>query len=574
MRRFVVLAAIALVGVACTPDDAVTTTSTTATDVTTTTLAPTTTAAPDGFGGSLTIATGGPIGSLNPFAPDFGLSRLAGNAVWATVYDIEPGTWDRIPDVVTGLPSDLGAIEINDDGSMTVRYEVRTGAMWSDGVPISGDDLVFTAETMRDLAVSGVGGVDPIMSTVIAADGVEDLAFITFAEPNLAFEDALWIILPSHILGGVDIIASNGALWPSGGPFVIDQVEEQDGQIARIALTRNESYGRSDDQGRRLPYLDALTFVATVSGEGAQTASAAFVAREADVAKLEPDPLELEAAGAVISDGAMIAATPTPVIEQITFQFSDARDAVNPASSNDQLDYRRAVAHAIDRPSLLAETLVPWSPETPGLLVPLGGSAWDRYGFDPDLASSLVDWRADDTAFDEQVSAVLSTTGNGDYRIRIGDALDEAFSDVGIRYEPIYLDSVIFFGETLAQGTFDIGMWAWVNDGGFANTIALADLFDPASTADFADVGAWDDAAATERYSEIVAELRMTADPERFDILVTEAEALLAGELPVIPLFHRSDHVGWWPDAALGIVPNGSRSDVTWNVETWQRAGE
>ena len=574
MRRFVVLAAIALIGVACTPDDAATTTSATAADVSTTTLASTTTTAPDGLGGSLTIATSGPIGSLNPFSPDAGLSRLAGNAVWATVYDIEPTTWDRIPDAVSGLPSDLGAIEINDDGSMTVRYEVRTGAMWSDGVPITGEDLVFTAETMRDLAISGVGGVDPIMSTVIAADGVEDLAFITFAEPNLAFEDALWIILPSHILDGVDIITSDGALWPSGGPFVVDEIEEQNGQIARIAFTRNELYGRSGDEGRSLPYLDGLTVVATVFGEGAQTASAAFVAREADVAKLEPDPVELDSARAAETDGANIAATPTPVVEQLTFQFSDARDAVNPTSSNEEIAYRRAVAHAIDRPSLLAETMVPWSPEIPGLLVPLGGSAWDRYPYDPTLASSLVDWRTDDSGFDEQVSAVLTTTGNGDYRIRIGDALDGAFSDVGIRYEPIYLDSVIFFGETLAQGTFDIGMWAWVNDGGYGNAIALADLFDPASTADFADVGGWDDAAATERYSEILGELRVTADPERFDVLVTDAEALLAIELPLIPLFHRSDHVGWWPDTTLGVIPNGSRSDVTWNVETWQRAGE
>ena len=573
MRRLFILAAIALIGVACTPDDAVTTTSTSAADASTTTLASTTTTAPDGLGGSLTIATGGPIGPLNPFAPDAGLSRLVGNAVWATVYDIEPGTWDRIRDAVSGLPSDLGAVEINDDGSMTVRYEVRTGAMWSDGVPISGDDIAFTAETMRDLAVSGVGGVDAIMSTVIAADGVEDLAFITFAEPNLAFEDALWIILPSHVLDGTDIITSDGVRWPSGGPFVVGEVEEQNGQIARVTFTRNESYGRSDAEGRSLPYIDALTVVATAFGEGAQTASAAFVAREADIAKLEPDPVELDTAGAAESEGAMIAVTPTPVIEQLTFQFSDGRDAVNPTSANDEIAYRRAVAHAIDRPALLTETMVPWSPETPGLLVPLGESAWDRYPFDPALASSLVDWRDDASGFDQQVSAVLTTTGNGDYRIRIGDALDQSFADVGIRYESIYLDSVIFFGETLAQGIFDIGLWAWVNDGGYANAIALADLFDPASTADFSDVGGWDD-PVTERYSEILGELRTTADPERFKVLVTEAEAILANELPVIPLFHRSDHVGWWPDTAEGIVPNGSRSDITWNLETWQRAGE
>jgi peptide/nickel transport system substrate-binding protein len=127
------------------------------------------------------------IGTLNPFSPSAFNERLGGNLVWALVYDIAPETWERIPESVTALPSDSGDIEVNEDGTMTVRYEVRQGLVWSDGEPITGEDVAFTAEAMRDMALSGVGNVPEVMGTVIATDAVDRLAYVTFAEPTLAF---------------------------------------------------------------------------------------------------------------------------------------------------------------------------------------------------------------------------------------------------------------------------------------------------------------------------------------------------------------------------------------------------
>ena len=58
---------------------------------------------------------------------------------------------ELIPDVVTELPTIAnGGITINDDGTETVRYQIRDEAVWADGTPISGDDYLFTYQTITD----------------------------------------------------------------------------------------------------------------------------------------------------------------------------------------------------------------------------------------------------------------------------------------------------------------------------------------------------------------------------------------------------------------------------------------
>lgn len=72
--------------------------------------------------------------------------------MWATVYDLDPETWDKIPDNVTSLPTQSsGAIVDNGDGTATVQYQIVPRATWSDGMPMTGADLAFTAEAMRIL---------------------------------------------------------------------------------------------------------------------------------------------------------------------------------------------------------------------------------------------------------------------------------------------------------------------------------------------------------------------------------------------------------------------------------------
>ncbi|MCL1693820.1 MAG: ABC transporter substrate-binding protein [Actinomycetia bacterium] len=584
MRRMVILAAsFVVLVVACTSSSGDTTTTaglqpqaTTTAPVVSTTVAPvtTTTEAPDGFGGGVTIGVDFPSETLNPFSPDaFGI-HMYGNLVWATVYDIDPDTWDRIPDVIEAMPSKSDGITVNDDGTMTVMYKIVDQAMWSDGEPITGADLALTAEAMRDMAVAGEGGVDPVMATVIGTEADSKSASITFSEPTLAFEDALWIILPSHALEGVDLVdGTDGTEWPSGGPFVL----EGEANFDELRFVRNENYWKSVD-GRALPYLDAVTILATTEpgsqGDEPVSPIGAFVAHVVDVAPIPPVPLEYDHIESAVTEGAEFHYVPTPIIEHLTFNFSDARFETNPDSVNEFIDFRRALAASINRPQILDETGVAWFPETPGMLIPVGESVWSVYEVGIAQIPELP----------EGATSTLGTTCEGDSRYRIKDALEPAFTAAGVMYEPECLDSSVFFGETIVEGTYDIGMWAWVSDGGYASQLRVLELFDPRSVPpeegffDGGNYGRWGSGGtannSTVRFSEIVDEAKATLDPVAFFDLVREAEAILATELPIIPLSSRGSGLAIWPDAVTGVTANGSRSTFTWNIELWQRPGK
>jgi len=569
----VILAAgFVLLAAACTPSSSDTTTTaglqqqaTTTMPVVTTTTVPmstTTSMEPlDAFGGEVTIGVDFPIETLNPFSPDaFGENRY-GNLVWATVYDIDPDTWDRIPDVIEAMPSKSDGITVNDDGTMTVTYKIVDQAMWSDGEPISGADLAFTVTAMRDMAIAAEGGIDPVMATVVGTEADGKSASITFSEPTLAFEDSLWIILPSHALEGVDLVnGTDGTDWPSGGPFVL----EGEANFDELRFVRNENYWKSVD-GRALPYLDAVTILATTEPG---SPIGAFVAHEVDVAPIPPVPLEYDRIESAVDGGAEFHYVPTPIIEHLTFNFSDARLEVSPESVNEFIDFRRALASSIDRPQILDETGVAWYPETPGMLIPVGESAWSVYEVGIAQIPELP----------EGAASILSTTGNADERPKIAEALEPAFTAAGVTYKVDLQDSQEFFEATIVDSTYDVGMWAWVSDGGYARQLGMLELFDPRSAPPDGNFGNWRSGGtandATARFSEIVDEARTTIDGVAFLDLVREAEAILATELPIIPLFSRGTGLAIWPDAVTGVAPNGSRSDFTWNIELWQHPGE
>ncbi len=568
------VAAIALVIVACTTNTEANTSTTLVVVSSTTSSATTTTLAPSEHEGEVVIGVDLPIQTLNPFAsgasPD---TRLAGQAVWATIYDIEPQTWERIPDAVTSLPSKTpGAIEIAEDGSMTVRYELQRGATWSDGTPITGSDIAFTADAMARLARLGAPDIDPIMATLTATDSVERIAWITFSEASLAFEDALWVILPSHAIEQVaELKIVDGMDWPAGGPFMLSD-EQSTGELN---LVRNPHYWKTDDQGYQLPYLDRLTIL---SGDEPGLETDLFLNGKADVIVPASLPGSLEEIDPTELEGVEVQYVPTPFVEHLTFQFGSGRDGINADSLNDSLDFRNAVAHSIDRPTLLTKSEVPWMTETPGMLKPLGSSAWDVYRYDVVAGRESLEVAFGNGAFAFPPKAVLSTTRNDDHRIRIGDALVGSFGAVGIPLATSYIDSLIFFGEQLGRGEFDIGMWAWFSDGGYANQLELMRLLDPASEDLDVNFGNWgvgeSTSEATASFSELVVEARSTVDPGRFAQIIERAEELLAEYLVLIPLFQRSSAAFIRTDAVTGVVHNGSQSEITWNVETWQKPGE
>ncbi|KAA3641806.1 MAG: hypothetical protein DWP92_00565 [Armatimonadetes bacterium] len=557
IRMFCV--AVALVATACTPGTADTTTTAANSLPSTPSSTTSTTSPPDGFGGEIRIGVEGALTSLNPFSEDFYVgASVAGNAVWATVYDIDPDTWEKIPDNVTSLPTQSGGgIVDNGDGTVTIQYQIAPRATWSDGVPMTGADLAFTAEAMRDLALNGNPRVDPIMARVVDTDSVEQVAWVTFENPTLAVEDAMWIILPAHAVADSNLATVDGLSWPSGGPFMIKNGDP-------TSMTRNPNYWKTDDAGRQLPYAASLSFVSVGSEGGVR-----FEEGAVDVVEVFSDDA---VQGVEALEGAQVESVSTPLVEQITFNLTPTESPSDTVSLNSTRTFREAIAHAIDRSSLLESAAIPWDPATPGILIPKGLSAWDQYQYDPAESRTLITSLESPT----EPQSVLSTTINGHARPAIANALEGAFAPIGVGYSMDLLDSVQFYGDTLPNGTFDLGMWAWENDGGFAATLAMLARFDPAQgDRSFSGWGTQDDLNdAMTRFSELVVVANATMDVQEFTAAVNEAESILAADLPLIPLFNRMSHLAVRTDHLAGVVHNATSSGFTWNVESWQVAGQ
>lgn len=567
-------------GDAAAPSTLATTSSTQAT-TTTSSSTTTTTRAPSGPGpgGIAIIADDQSPPTLNPWAPggDNFIVWIVGQAWIPRAWDVDATTLELIPDVLVEVPRvSNGGVEVADDGRMTVRYRIRDEARWSDGTPISGDDFAYTLEVGLAADASDELPDQEYDELDIVDTEVGDKTFtMTLRRPTIAYEQAFEWLLPAHVLRGTDFpIGFEEGAWLAGGPFVVDEFEPFD----RLTLVRNDEYWKVDDTGQPLPYLDGVEFDFIPETE---EIIRAFRAREVDV--IQPPPsvqFAIQPLEGLAPEGADVQVRNGPVWEHVNFQFSDGRFDLAPDSCNDNLAFRRAVMHTIDRDTVIddyydgyAEALGSYLDAfTPGLASP----AWDRYPHDPDVARTLYEQAVAETG--SECAAVFSTTSNADMRPYFANAFVDMFAEAGIPFELELMDSQLFFGEVLDSGTWDIGQWAWVGSPGLAGAVDIHRIFDPgAPPPDGANYYRWGtrDSSVrdehTERFAEVVDEMTATVDDTRLRELLSEAEGILADQAVILPLQARLSVGAVWADEVGGFRHNPTLAGHTWNIEEWYR---
>lgn len=171
------------------------------------------------------------------------------------------------------------------DDERTYTFFIRTGATFSDGTPVTADDIVFTVEKAKDPSLKS-----PVLSNwvniEVEAVDARTVKF-TLPKPYAPFlEDATLGILPARVWKDIEseeFPFSPYASEPLGaGPFKIAGIiQDGNGRITRYDLVANDRYAL----GR--PYLDGIRFVvfegypSLLAGlRGGQVESAYGVARE------------------------------------------------------------------------------------------------------------------------------------------------------------------------------------------------------------------------------------------------------------------------------------------------------
>jgi peptide/nickel transport system substrate-binding protein len=584
----VLLIAFALVAAACSSanDDAggteetTTTTAAPAEETTTTTQAPETTTTTEPklerpYGGEAIVGDSQEPPTLNGFVPggdNFIVSIIA--QTYATgVQEIDGFTLELIPELVTELPTVAnGGVILNDDGTMTVKYTIRDEAVWEDGTPISGDDFQFTLDMILDpdLPIDKTNYED-IVDSVAGPKTFE----YTMAQPTVLFELMFGEILPKHVVEGSDFVADwNDARWVSSGPFKFKEWAKGES----VTVERNDNYWKTDPEtGQQLPYLDSVTFKFIPESESLITA---FKAREVDIIQPDPNTEVIETLQALEPDGARVEVLSGPVWEHVNFQFGPGRLERNENSCNSNYDMRLAVAQTIDKQVLTDEILAgqvePLSSYVDAFSPTLSQGAWDQYSVDNAAAADSYATAVEAEGVD--CSVVFSTTSNNDARVKMSELFVGMFEASGIPYENQLEDSQLFFGETLDNGKWDLGEWAWVGSPGLSGLIGIHDVWDPESPPpDGSNYYRWgtEDSSviddATARYAEVRDEMNATVDEGELTALINEAENILADNLVIIPLYARLVTAAVWADEIGGFKHNPTQASHTWNVEFWYR---
>jgi peptide/nickel transport system substrate-binding protein len=124
---------------------------------------------------------------------------------------------------------DLASSWTTDDKGKTWTFTIRDGAAWQDGVPVTADDVVYTAEVLKSPDVSGAMAAAwaDVTATAIDANTVE----FKMATPIAGFlAAATQPLLPAHLLSTVpltDLATSSFGQAPVGtGSYALTQLDD------------------------------------------------------------------------------------------------------------------------------------------------------------------------------------------------------------------------------------------------------------------------------------------------------------------------------------------------------------
>lgn len=511
---------------------------------------------------------------------------------------VQSGFWVFGPDGFAQPDTNLGTYELTSEDPQTVVYTVNDAAVWSDGTPIDCADMLLTWVANSGSYLTGEQDEDgndiPLFSTSGSA-GYED-----WAKPDCADGDksltvvydnvyASWeaidaVVLPAHVVadqGGLttaefidairedDIDAlrdaadfyNNGwvmnpgelldeSLIPSSGPYKLSE------WVAGESLTLewNENYWGPAPASR------TIVFRFLDQDQQAQ----ALENGEVDIIDPQPNPdLVNQLQG---MDGIILETAESFIYEHLDFNMG-------PNQPFQDAELREAFALCVPRERIVENLIRPQNPDAQVLNARL------TYSFQPDYAFQIEGTNY--TTFAEQdieaAAAILEAKGMTGMDVRMGyqqpnprrtnqvELIRDACNEAGFNVIDNGTDD--FFGVGLAQGDFEVALFAWVGSGyvsGTSSTFMSPDACASGSKGN--NNGCYSNPEVDELYRALLSEL----DPDAARNLVKEIETLLWEDIPTIPIFTFPALVAWSEDVD-GVVNNLTQGGITWNMHEWSR---
>jgi len=453
---------------------------------------------------------------------------------------------DKAADDFATIPGLAESWEEVDPGVEYV-YTLREGLTWSDGEPLTADDVVWNINTARDQ------GWDTAFSTVQNIEATADderTVRLVSAVPDPKLPTMDMYLVPQHIWEPIATDYDATTQYPAedgvgSGPFVM--TEFNPGQS--VVMAANPSYWGWE--GEEPPYDQVIfrlfenpdAMVAALQ-QGEIDAAQGFPASSWDA--LEADPNIEVVAG---QQGGF---------DEIAINGGAAEGQPHPALLD--VEVRRAIAHGVDRPAVIEDL---WF----GLASPLetvSSSAdpkWlpeipeeDRLAYDPALANQILD---DGGYLDTDGDGVRempdgtpinirhAVNTDGDLAGSIGDLMVGWMEEIGIGVTLEAYDQDALFG-VIVDGTYDTFYWGWVP---FVDPDPMLVNFTTSELGNANDAN-WADPA----YDALYTEQNQEVDPDRRLEIVHEMLTLFHDAAIYIPMYIAPDLQAYRTDTFEGWV--------------------
>ena len=460
-RSLVILGAISLVLGACTPSAGPTGASPAATAAPATAAA---TAAPT-KGGTFIFAMWQEPTTL---APQYANQTIAGlvNAVAIEGLAMTDPDGNYVPQLAQSVPTlQNGGVTISSDGKkMSVKWELLPGLKWSDGKPVTSEDIKFTwQERMRDPKVVSRAGFSDIESIDTPN---ETAAVVNYKSIYAAYPLNFSSLIPKHVLQGVpDPSQTEFNRKPIGtGPFRIVDFKAGDS----ITVEKNPNYRGAPEK----PYLDKIIFKSVPSSE---VAIAQLKAGEVhgmwNILESQTPDLEKDA-------NVTLVISPSNTVERVEINLAKNQDPADPSVPHPVLGdvrVRRALIHATPKQQIIDKLL--FGKAKVGSSVSPQGWAADKgitqESYDPKKANELLDqagWtKGPDgirTKGGVRASLVIHTTTGNKTREQVEQVLVDEWKQIGIELKIQNMPSSVLLSgswdgkDPRQRGNYDLAMYA------------------------------------------------------------------------------------------------------------------
>jgi peptide/nickel transport system substrate-binding protein len=356
------------------------------------------------------------------------------------------------------------------DDKLKIVFTLREGLKWSDGQPLTVDDVVFTYNDIyfneaiptdvRDVLRIGESRKLPSVKKID-----ERRVEFTVPEPFAPFLRSAtgYPILPTHSLeksvktkdqNGKPIFLSQwGVDTPLeriivNGPYKLERYDTSE----RVVFRRNPYYWRKDAQGNPQPYIERVVWQIV---ESTDTSLLQFRSGGLDTVGVSPDYFSLLKVQEKQGNFKIFNGGPTSSTSFVWFNLNkgkrNGKPLVNPVKSRwfNNVQFRQAVAYAIDRQTMINNTFrglgtpqdSPISVQSPYYLSPKEGLKVYNYnlkkakdlllkaGFKYNDKNQLVDDQGNRVRF-----TLLTNAGNK-IREAMGSQIKQDLSKIGIQVD-------------------------------------------------------------------------------------------------------------------------------------------